>query len=539
MRVVVLDLQDGDAEFGCDGGRVVFRVQVAADELRLHFEQFGHPRDRFAQGADRAQVLHVADVGRGIEEAAVCEAERVFEFAADAERLSAEVAGDEERERRVAARTPDHVRTAVQPVHDRIVRAETDPAVVRQDHVAECGDLGEGVLVAATDGRAGDVAAGHHEAVRHGQVVVEAEEQHLDGRVRQHHAERGIAGRKDVRERAFGALPEQDDRFLMPVQDLLLTGQDHAFAADRLERIHHHGERLHGTALEFAQSRHRLRVAGVAAQMESADALDSDDLPLEDRAAGGGDGFPVAFGAADEVDLRTAVVTADRLGVVAARFRRGVFGLALRTHREIAHAGAFAVVWHGVEDGQARSARGAVDEGVQITAVRGVEQLRFALVARGDVRRDEDVARLVFALDDLERRIRRLRAGARIDLQDRGPGRGLAFERGAEVVHRSGIALRVDLHVGPLVRDASGQPGADGDPADERPEPDALDDAVNAEDRGGNARRIHVIAPLREAARRRRNAGSRRCGTAESGAGRRADVCRRRSRRSRRSRPLR
>ena len=64
----------------------------------------------------------------------------------------------------------------------------------------------------------------------------------------------------------------------------------------------------------------------------------------------------VALFAAQEIDVRSAVVAAYGLRVVAARLGMGVFVTARRAHGERSHARTLAVVGHGVEDGEAGAA---------------------------------------------------------------------------------------------------------------------------------------------------------------------------------------
>jgi len=66
----------------------------------------------------------------------------------------------------------------------------------------------------------------------------------------------------------------------------------------------------------------------------------------------------------------------------------GVFTLTVEAHREIRHGGLGAVVWDVLDDGEARSTVGAVDEGVAIAAVVRVKHLAQTIWADGDVWRD-------------------------------------------------------------------------------------------------------------------------------------------------------
>ena len=91
-------------------------------------------------------------------------------------------------------------------------------------------------------------------------------------------------------------------------------------------------------------------------------------------------------------DLRPADRAAVRLRVVAAVFDVVVFPVAVRAHGEGAHGGLRPVVGDVLDDGKARAAVGAVDEGVAIAPVPGVQQLPQAVVTDADIRGNERVA---------------------------------------------------------------------------------------------------------------------------------------------------
>ena len=216
--------------------------------------------------------------------------------------------------------------------------------------------------------------------------------------------------------------------------------------------------------------------------MEAANALDGNDAaPGEDFTC------PCDSGAAslvsiDQIDFGAAVVAADRLRIIAARFRMRVFPLAGRAHGELAHARALPVIGHGIKNGEARPAGSAVDEGVEIAAVLGVEKFPLAFFASGDIRRDKNLALFLFALDDIETckifiRIRHFR----IQLQYSGTdGRAVQdfFPKSAQ---RAFISLREDFHVRPLVGHRSENAHTVRQPAHKRTEPDSLHDTVYLE----------------------------------------------------------
>ena len=78
-------------------------------------------------------------------------------------------------------------------VHDRIIGADPDQSVVTEDAVAECREFGEGVPVIAADGSAGNVSAGHDQAVRHAESVVIGKEKMLEGGIGKHDPDLGVS----------------------------------------------------------------------------------------------------------------------------------------------------------------------------------------------------------------------------------------------------------------------------------------------------------------------------------------------------------
>ena len=111
-------------------------MQVAGDGLRAVLEQGFHELDGILEREHGAQVAHVADVWRRVEEVAAREAEGVLELAADAEHLPLERGTEHEGQRSEAAAAAHHVGPVLKPVHDGVVGAQADAAVVREDDVA-------------------------------------------------------------------------------------------------------------------------------------------------------------------------------------------------------------------------------------------------------------------------------------------------------------------------------------------------------------------------------------------------------------------
>ena len=135
-----------------------------------------------------------------------------------------------------------------------------------------------------------------------------------------------------------------------------------------------------------------------------------------------------------------------------------VFARAVGAHREAGHGGAGAVVGQRGDDGEARAAVGAVDEGVPVAPVGRVALFGGAFGAHGDVGGGERAAAVG------PRRVRDREAGAaddrnvlRLNRFDDRQRRGVVGEPGEEVVEIRGVALDLDDRAGAVVAHRTGQ----------------------------------------------------------------------------------
>ena len=195
----------------------------------------------------------------------------------------------------------------------------------------------------------------------------------------------------------------------MAGEDLLLRRFKIAACPDRLHIAHHDRERFARPSFPLPQKLYSRLVPGVAAQVKAADSFDGNDPAAFDHTARLFDRVSATQGcifesslAGHNIHLRTAVIAADRLRVIAPARRIMIFVTADPAHREHLHAGALPVVGERVEDCKARPARRAVDERVQVPPVPGIEQFPRAVIAGRDIRRDEDLARCLLADCDLK-----------------------------------------------------------------------------------------------------------------------------------------
>ena len=265
------------------------------------------------------------------------------------------------------------------------------------------------------------------------------------------------------------------------------------------------------TANGFAQRRFRSRrrptaaaFGRVAREVVAAEALDRDDAPgpqvrgrgrerrLLVRARCRRPGPAVG-------EPRPAGRAGHRLRVEAAVRGIGVLGCAGGAQREVAHGGPRAVVRQLVDDRGARPAVRAVGERVPVAAVARVGELGEALVAGGDVRREEAVGgRGVDALVDREDR---RKAGRRARIQRRprdalhvGARRRVGPEASGEGIERVAPAGSLDLDPAGRVPDPPREAELRGEAPDEGPEPYALDDAVHDQRTGCTAAASHGAA---------------------------------------------
>jgi len=203
------------------------------------------------------------------------------------------------------------------------------------------------------------------------------------------------------------AAAQQHDGTNAAGQQIALNAIDMTQALGVGKAAHHNGKRLVAATLATAQLAHRLFVGGIAGQMESSQTLDGDDpaacqqldTAFDDGIAGlarGADGwccvdtrwYNVAIRLAPR-NVRPAFKAGVGLRVKPPIERVGILCGAGGAHGKAIHRGCRSVIGQRANDGKARSAIGAVDKGIVKASVGGVEQLAQAVVACGDVGRDE------------------------------------------------------------------------------------------------------------------------------------------------------
>ncbi|KAF5054784.1 hypothetical protein DSECCO2_384550 [anaerobic digester metagenome] len=419
------------------------------------------------------EVLEVADVLRDEGLLALRQAEGVLEQGARAED-DGPVLGQVHGRRGEAARPADELGRVAHGADHGVVAADEDVAVVQEEGVGDGPEPAQGLAVAQADGLGAHVARGHDQGRRPGRRCGQLLEEHVvQRRVGQHDAQKVRVRRQPRRESGAAAALGQDDGPLASRQETLLAVRELAHGAGGVQVADHDRQRLVPAVLALPQQGHGLPVAGVADQVESAQALHGRDAARHEQFRHAADGR-VVLGHGPAFPVRQPQPGAARgagvgLGVEAAVQRVLVFRQAVRAQGEAGHGRGGAVVGDGAGDGVARPAVGAVGEGVAVAAVRRVAQVRDAVVAGGHVGADEHlVACAAGALEDAEiPLVGHGVGGFAFPGHDAGQGRDVRVEAGLEGVEPLRAALDLDEHPFGGVQDQPGDAGFQGGLVDE------------------------------------------------------------------------
>jgi hypothetical protein len=184
--------------------------------------------------------------------------------------------------------------------------------------------------------------------------------------------------------------------------------------------------------------------------MDATHAFDGDDLPGADAQCGFGDGVVCRYGLPAfivQTQTRAARRAGIGLGMETARGGVVVFGPACQALHELCHAGVGAVIGESGGDRVARATVDAVDEGVAVAAVGGIEQFRQAVRADRRVGRDAGLylARLARRDAEAAQAGGRSRQVARDFFHARQCGR-FALQAFDQAHHLRMLAFDSDLH---------------------------------------------------------------------------------------------
>ena len=367
------------------GGREVVGVQVVRHHRGHDVEEALEVRDALAEERERLRVAQVADVVADPGAPALGEAERALELGAagrapgrGSRAGSASAPGTSPRERRRIVRRPPTIRTTESSVRVWIGRSW------RRMRVRDRRQPRGRVVVAIGDRLVADVAARQHQ-----RLARVGEQQVVQRRVREHHAELARAGRRGggdaraPRSRGASTIGRAGDASSASSAGPSATSARAAATSAAIS--------ANGLSSRCLRARSRPTAVGVrraAGEVVAADALDRDDRPGAQQA--GGRRHRVAPRRVHRQHRpRPARGAGVRLRVEAAVARVVVLRAARRAHREARHRRQRAVVGHAADDREARPAVRAVHERVAEAPVGGVEELAQAVRARGHVGADE------------------------------------------------------------------------------------------------------------------------------------------------------
>lgn len=476
-----------------------FRMQVVGDEPRLdvqHLPQMGHRLDHRLTGGGVVEIAHMLG-NEGFVTAG--QAHGVLEVAAQRQHRRT-AAGELDGTRYVTPSTTNELLRWVIGgfgSHHRIITAHQDLAVVKEEGIGDAGEALQRHMVSDDQRLAAGVGAGHHQHQRlrlrePGEPVGPAgrlvEQQVLQRRMGQHHAQPGESRRHAVQLLVDDALlAQQHDGALRRREQDLCAAADIAPLRRRHRVGDHHREGLLLALLAVAQPRHRLGITRVTGEMEAAQALDGDDLAAQHARHRSGNRVYARHRHALRIEQHqagAAIRTGVGLGVEAAMLRRLVLAQTGRALRERRHAGGGAVVGQRARQRVARAALGAVDEGVTVAPVRGVEKLRQAVGAHRRVVADGGVHGGIgtVALEDGKAvGVGLYRAAFLADLIHSRQGRRVAAQPLAQLGDGRGAPLDLDVHAGAVVAHPAGDAQFLRQAINEGPEAHALHHAAHAD----------------------------------------------------------
>jgi hypothetical protein len=148
-------------------------------------------------------------------------------------------------------------------------------------------------------------------------------------------------------------------------------------------------------------------------------------------------------------------------------------------HRKAGHRRVRTVVRNLADDREPRTALRAVDERIPVPAIVGVEELTEAVLARGDVGRDERALPRRLARGDRELGLAAQRQRLHRDRVDAGQARRLVPNGLRKHVEHRRRSFRLDHHAVAVVEDEADEAVSSREAVHERPEPDALHDAAH------------------------------------------------------------
>ncbi len=316
------------------------------------------------------------------------------------------IQGQADRLRSISPRTAYQTLRAVHDSCHRVVAANVDRAVVNQEQVGDPLQAIESVAVVNGDGLVRPIAAGHDER----NATNGFEQKVVERCVREHDAECGVSGGDPLCDARTGSLVQQHDGSPGRREQRLFGRGCPAVRPRRFNIANHDGKGFFIAVFPLPKRRDCGFRTCIAGEMKAAEAFECTDRSGAKRRGEMGQwivGFDSLALSIQELKLRPAGWAGRGLGMKSPV--RGIFvlGPAFGAHAEWGHGGALAVIGGTRDDRQPRSAVGAIEKRIMISAIMRVEQLGQAVVTSGHIGRYEDrTACVALAGFDSEIRVR-------------------------------------------------------------------------------------------------------------------------------------
>ena len=254
--------------------------------------------------------------------------------------------------------------------------------------VAQTGKLLNRFFVLPADRCTRCISTGHNQKRRHPDSIIIGKEQKLYRCIRQHYSNLWIT-RCNTFAKCFFTIfffVQKQDWFLMSGQNFFLFFTDQAFSFHRFQIFCHNCKWFRRTFFQFSEALHRLFISRITAQVETSNPLNRHNSAFCNGPSGVNDCVSSAFFSADQVDLRTTLVTTDWLCIVSPGCRIIIFFCAIRTHRKFFHAGALPVIRKGIQDRKSWPTAGTVDKWMQISTVLRIKHFFLAFITNCNIR---------------------------------------------------------------------------------------------------------------------------------------------------------
>ncbi len=450
-------------------------VEIMCDGRGLDLEGAHEMTQRLFEELLAGQVLEIAEVLALIGELSAGQREHVLKVTADSQqRRSIQREGNAERHESTGS--ADELRRAIDDRCNGIVATLKNLAVVHQEGVSDVAEARAGFVIVDGDGLLAEIRRGHDQRL----YTRIGEEQVLERRVRQEDAEPRNSGGDGGRDAVSCAGSGQHDWMRRYLQQCLFLRRKVAKISGRGKVAHHDGERLSVAMLPLAKPRDCLLAGCINAEMKSTDAFDREDLAAQEAI----NGFGYRIGRIDScaIDrfkpyMRAAFRAGIGLGMEATVERIVILGLALGTHWKDGHRGLGPVIRDAASDGEARTAVGAVQEGISIAAIRRVEKFAETVGTGGCIGWDAGAyAAEDFARYDTEAGLARGRKVGGNNGVDAGEGRSFGSQAREEVLHAWIRAFELDDNSVRVVADGAGKVFFRREAVNERAETYSLDD---------------------------------------------------------------